>query len=417
MVATDAPTTHGDEGASNAAEVEADAPKVDPLVDELVSALQANGGNLKAAGAFTRATLLALAKAFDADPDVEADFLTRLVKCGVEERDLTAWMSAVDAARPGGGIRLLAAEAVIASEPPTFLVDGVLEEGGSAVLYGPSGLGKSFVGLDIAASVSCGVPWLGRPVRQGAVIFVAAEGAGGLNDRLSAWKTKHEVDWLSDLYIVRDAVNLMIVQDAVELIYMVETVRPVLVIFDTYARCMVGGDEISAKDTGRVISNLDRIRRETGAATLSIHHTDKSGKTERGSGALRAAVDTMIELEKPKSGLVLTCSKQRNVEPFAPINIQLVKVGDALVPEIRSQAVTADEAVAQSPYRADIESTLSEAHENGLTPLSQNKVLGAVGGNAAKVTEALKALAADPTSPVTMMEKKGRGYQYDWHPT
>ena len=200
-----------------------------------------------------------------------------------------------------------------------------------------------------------------------------------------------------------------------QVIKLAAEVHPVLVVFDTHARCMVGGDESSAKDTGLVIAQLNRIQVETRAATLSVHHTDKKGTTERGSGALRGAVDTMIEMARPKSGpLILTCDKQRNFEEFAPMTLAMAAVGDSLVPTSASEGPCAG-TVSPSPYRAVIEEVLIKARQSGTTPMSQNAVLDGVAGNAAKVTAALQQMANDPDSFV-VVEKKGRSYQYDWIP-
>ena len=47
---------------------------------------------------------------------------------------------------------------------------------------------KTFLALDIAAHVSLGLEWHGRPVRPGRVVYVYAEGRTGLGPRLRAWK-------------------------------------------------------------------------------------------------------------------------------------------------------------------------------------------------------------------------------------
>ena len=40
---------------------------------------------------------------------------------------------------------------------------------------------------------------------------------------------------------------------------------------NTMARTLVGGDENSAKDMGEFVSNVENIRRETGACVLVVH--------------------------------------------------------------------------------------------------------------------------------------------------
>lgn len=68
----------------------------------------------------------------------------------------------------------------------SYLVKGWLARGAVSMLYGPSNTGKSFLALDIAYHVAKGVPWGGRRVRQGNVLYVAAEGGSGFNNRVAA---------------------------------------------------------------------------------------------------------------------------------------------------------------------------------------------------------------------------------------
>ena len=108
-------------------------------------------------------------------------------------------------------------------------------------------------------------------------------------------------------------------------------IAPALIVIDTMARCMVGGDENSSKDVGLFIANLDGVARHYGAASLTVHHTGKNGELERGSSALRGASDTMASLKGDGSGLKLRCEKQKEWEPFDAWDLHLAKVGESRV--------------------------------------------------------------------------------------
>src|SRR3712207_4979678 len=69
-----------------------------------------------------------------------------------------------------------------------WLIDGVLTEGGVAALYGSPGSFKTFIALDMAASVAVGIGWAGKPTRRRRVLYISAEGAAGLQDRIEAWE-------------------------------------------------------------------------------------------------------------------------------------------------------------------------------------------------------------------------------------
>ena len=69
-----------------------------------------------------------------------------------------------------------------------WLVEDIFPEQGLLCVYGSSGVGKSFLCLDLAAAVAEGVDWFGHPTQQGDVVYVALEGQAGLRLRVKAWR-------------------------------------------------------------------------------------------------------------------------------------------------------------------------------------------------------------------------------------
>ena len=154
--------------------------------------------------------------------------------------------------------------------------------------------------------------------------YVLAEGSGGLQRRVAAWEDYCGADPTG--YFVTETVPLM--DDLATLRFIDEVNRvatdPALIVFDTLARCMVGGDENSARDMGLVVANADRVREATGATVLLVHHTGKSGDSERGSSALRGACDTMMKVAGDRDQLVLQCEKQKDAPHFSDIPIRFL---------------------------------------------------------------------------------------------
>src|SRR5437016_3630452 len=72
--------------------------------------------------------------------------------------------------------QLLSLQEVSAQRDAEWLIGGVLECETFALLWGVPGSGKSFLGLDFGLCVATGTPWKGHIVRQGPVVYVAAEG-------------------------------------------------------------------------------------------------------------------------------------------------------------------------------------------------------------------------------------------------
>jgi hypothetical protein len=73
---------------------------------------------------------------------------------------------------------------------------------------------------------------------------------------------------------------------------------------------LAGGDENSPKDVGAFINNIARIQDTTGAHLLLVHHVPHDQNRMRGHGALLAACDTTIRVEK--NGSIRTATIEKN---------------------------------------------------------------------------------------------------------
>ena len=226
--------------------------------------------------------------------------------------------------------RLLDDAAIAALPPPEPLAGELLAADTLAVHYGASGSAKSFLALDLSLSIAAGSACLGYEVQRGTVVYIAAEGAAGLGVRVHAWKQRHgyAADQRLGVHFVPEAVNLLSAADVDALVAVLAALpeHPVLLVVDTFARCLVGGDENSAKDVGLAIAALDRVRRVIGCTVLVVHHTGKNVGIERGSSALRAAADTMLAVAKDGDAITLRCEKQKNAAPFEDVSVRLVPV-------------------------------------------------------------------------------------------
>ena len=179
---------------------------------------------------------------------------------------------------------------------------------GLNVVFGPSGTYKSFYVLDQALRIAQHFP----------VVYVAAEGSSGLSNRIAAW-SEHYQQGSDNLHFLCEEVNLREDSTVNLLMEAIKSVKPRLVVFDTLARCLVGGDENSAKDIGLAVHNSSRIQRRFSSAVSLVHHSNKADRGERGSGALRGASDSMVEISASGDGLIrAACSKTKDSEPWEP---------------------------------------------------------------------------------------------------
>jgi len=197
-----------------------------------------------------------------------------------------------------------------------WIIEGIIPERGLTVLYGPSGSGKSFLAVDYALTVA----------QRDAVAYMVYEGDAGYYQRIAAWK-KHSRLSEGHLYMVMGGgVPLMEAAQVETFISESRNLKPKLVIVDTVARSMVGSDENSTRDMGILIVNCQRIMRELGAAVLLVHHTNKGGVYERGSGALRGASDSMIKMHMDDDVLIVECAKTKDAEPFPTQYLKMLPV-------------------------------------------------------------------------------------------
>jgi hypothetical protein len=199
-----------------------------------------------------------------------------------------------------------------------WLVDGVLPLHDEAALFGESGHLKSFMALHLAGCVAAGMPWNGKSVRQGLVVYVAAEGAAGIRVRLKGWREKYgERDHRIGVVVHRGGVNLMKGNEVDAFIAKLVTLpeRPVLIVWDTLNRCMPGADENTSASYGAALVGLARIREATGATNLVLHHPGQGEKSRmRGHYSLHAAIPTELRQQRKGNRVTVTVTKQRDGE-------------------------------------------------------------------------------------------------------
>lgn len=208
-----------------------------------------------------------------------------------------------------------------------YLVKCWLDRGTASVVYGESNVGKTFFALDMALHIAAGEEWHGNRVaadekRAGPVLYVACEGGSGIRNRIEAMRrAKPEM-----MRRIEDGGNFSLLSAPLDLCtsedarHLIDAIRedfdqmPSLIVVDTLARSMGAGDENTAKDMGAFIGNIDLLREETGAHVMVIHHSGKdASKGARGSGSLRAAVDTEIELTRTDDVVTAQATKQRDM--------------------------------------------------------------------------------------------------------
>ena len=278
----------------------------------------------------------------------------RVLLAGLDEARAVAWDSAVPLAErmlrlaevvrrvqvlqdsPGGAQVPLLPLAGLQAEAGAvrWLVKGRVPTDSLGMLFGGSGTFKTYLALDLALHVCHGLQWMGKRTRQGAVIYIAAEGGAGLWTRIKAWHDARGIAWEgAPLYVVPVALDLA--ADAWRVVEAAQAagVTPELVVVDTLSQTFAG-EENSASDMAAYLRTLGtRFRALWHCAVMLVHHSGHA-ETERprGSSAIRANVDFLLGATRDGDAMAaeICCIKQKDGElfPDAMFSLKVQRLGE-----------------------------------------------------------------------------------------
>ena len=205
-------------------------------------------------------------------------------------------------------------------EPPSWLINSMIERGSVGTIFGDWNVGKSAIAVDIACRVATGYSFAGRETRKGAVLYVAQEGRRGLQRRFKAWEAinKPRLAVEHSLYQCLSPVRLpdteveAHLRESVDFIFEQHGCLE-LVVIDTVSATMAG-DQKHGADMSEYLAVLSRVFQDT--TVMLIHHPGHADKSRaRGASELPAACDWEFRLEKVKGGediVRLRNTKQRD---------------------------------------------------------------------------------------------------------
>lgn len=218
-----------------------------------------------------------------------------------------------------------------------WLVKRLLPAHGIVLIYGHPGSGKTFFALDVSLHVALGRDWSGRKVKPGLVVYVAAEGVGGLRNRVAAFRQHHEISGDLPFAIIPSAIDLQAPDADVRVL--AATIRaaaelagaePALIILDTLSKTFGSGKE-NTDDMASYVANCGRIADEFRCCVAPVHHRPKDAESQepRGHSSLKGGVDTVILVEggQTKSAQI-TKQKDGEVGDRFLFNLEIVPLGE-----------------------------------------------------------------------------------------
>lgn len=209
-----------------------------------------------------------------------------------------------------------------------YAIDGVLPARGLAVLFGASQAGKSAVMLAATRAMTTGTKWFGRETMQRNVWFVALEGQSGLRHRVKAMEEYFDQQLPGAASFVFDEINLMKDEDVEELKVQLNRHKNVhVIVIDTLACAIAGGDENSSKDMGKVLRVAKELQQAIDGLVILVHHTGKdASRGMRGHSSLHAAADVAIEVKRHENHRSWHLAKARDAEDGLSGAFELKKI-------------------------------------------------------------------------------------------
>jgi hypothetical protein len=213
-----------------------------------------------------------------------------------------------------------AAYALAPKPPIEEVVEGVIDRCTSNLWYGKWGSKKTWAIQYLVVRITQGRPFLGFDTHQGPAIYFDEEnGDAELSERFG--KCIRGATANQDIPLYYNSLGginfLKNPNDVTKCIAQIQALGAVLVVFDTLAAIMAGGDENSVRDTQPVFMALRQIAETTKAAVITLHHTGKNDDY-RGSSAIPGALNDMVRItSEPTSPYIqFKSEKKRRGKPF-----------------------------------------------------------------------------------------------------
>jgi len=215
-----------------------------------------------------------------------------------------------------------------------WAIADIFQEQGTAVLYGQSGTSKSFFAIKTALALCSGRPWFGKHVRQGSVVYLAAEDRPGVEARAVAAARRMEETALADLcleFLTPPPIHSDAWRDdlpaALEAIQIRQERKITAVILDTLGAAFGGNSQDDAASMTVATDRAEAIAERLRCLFISVHHSGKDlERGMRGSQVLKDRSDTVLTLSKKNGSFAATIEKQRNGAVGASLAFQLAPV-------------------------------------------------------------------------------------------
>jgi hypothetical protein len=190
-----------------------------------------------------------------------------------------------------------------------YLVKGLLQSTGLAVVWGAPKCGKSFWTFDVFMHVALNRAYRGHRVTSGPVVYCALEGKQGFVNRIAAFRQDKLSEAEADPPFYLMAARLSLVRDhgafIKEIGNQLGDQKPIAVCIDTLNRSL-DGSESSDEDMAAYVHAADAIRDAFGCLLVIVHHCGHNGERPRGHSSLMGAPDIQIAVRRDAADNIVT---------------------------------------------------------------------------------------------------------------
>lgn len=246
-------------------------------------------------------------------------------------------------------------------EPPDYVIHNVIARGQVCILSADSGVGKSWVALDLVVACVLRDKWLGRSVVGRKVVYVDEENGlrilagrlrGLIRGRKPLTKSMNALVERNLHLCSRNGVSIGDESQQPELEAIITDLTPSLLIIDTAMSATAVGE---VNDNSAVVALMKKLRylaEKYSLAVVLMHHdrkptgddaADPRGTSMMGARQWSGQADAHLtiapldrntqDLSNGKRGLttdvILSCAKLRDDVPFDPEHLRIASIKDA----------------------------------------------------------------------------------------
>lgn len=201
-----------------------------------------------------------------------------------------------------------------------WILKGYIAAGPSlCIFFSPSGLGKTFVVIDLFLTLAYGLSeWHGVACRKARCLYLCAEGYAAVMPRVQCWLEQHgvldnrSVDfWIENGSItLDDPKSVIMLQEALDRRF--GAIKPDILAVDTM-NLFMKGDENATQSATAFVQALKSISAENHCTILLVHHTGVADeRRSRGSTVFKGSLDTELRLSRAEDPEVLMFDQTKN---------------------------------------------------------------------------------------------------------